>query len=384
MDKKYNLLVPLAGKGQRMVDKGYKFPKPLIFAGNKRILDYSMESVDYSECNLIFVIRRDHIYNYSFDKILRNQYGNDIQIVVAEEDTDGAVSSCALASHLIDNDIPLIILCSDIYFEPKFTPSPKMFENDGLILTFKANSLNYSYVLQDENDNVIKTAEKVVISNNASVGVYCFRSGKMFLQLADQAKLANLRTKNEFYICPLYNLLIANGGIVKTLQIPIMYIMGTPEELEFFKGVIFPFFLERSFILCSDHSGFEKKEQFKKILIEMNIPFIDCGCYSLDDCDYKDYIAQAMETKQYFPGALIIGFCRSGQGVNICANKYKDIRAALVTTAAAASLAIRHNAANFFSVAATVDASEMQGIVRALLIEKFEGGRHQNRLSGQK
>jgi RpiB/LacA/LacB family sugar-phosphate isomerase len=116
----------------------------------------------------------------------------------------------------------------------------------------------------------------------------------------------------------------------------------------------------------------------------MNIPFIDCGCYSLADCDYKDYIAQAMETKQYFPGTLIIGFCRSGQGVNICANKYKDIRAALITTAPAASLAIRHNAANFFSIAASVDVAEMQGIVNTLLIEKFEGGRHQNRLSGQK
>jgi len=132
--KKYNLLVPLAGRGQRMIDGGYSMPKPLIFAGDRRIIDYSLDSIDRSECNLIFVVRRDHICNFSIDKTLVSKYGEDIKIVVTDEDTRGSVESCYLAKEYIDDDLPLIICTSDIYFEPVFTPTDDMFENDGLQL----------------------------------------------------------------------------------------------------------------------------------------------------------------------------------------------------------------------------------------------------------
>lgn len=350
--KKYNLLIPLAGKGQRMIDGGYQLPKPLILAGDRHIIDYSVGSIDYSECNLIFIIRRDHVCNYSIDKVLKKKYGDDIKLVISEGNTNGSVSSCLLARNLIDNDIPLIVFCPDIYFEPKFIPNDDMFIHDGLILTFKANSSNYSYVRLDEDNNVTATAEKIVISDNASVGVYCFKTGKSFLRLSELAIDSNMTSNNEFYICPLYNILIANGGIVKTKTVPIMYVMGTPDEMKFFKNIIFPYFLPRSFILCNDHSGFELKELARKFLEELNIDYIDCGCYSSADCDYSDYIAQAIETKKYFPGAIILGFCRSGQGINITANKYNEIRSVLVSNSEAAGLGIKHNAANFFAIPA--------------------------------
>lgn len=379
--KKYNIIVPLAGKGQRMIDGGYRVPKPMILAGDRHIIDYSLGSIDTSECNLIFIIRRDHVCNFAIDKALKSKYGDDISLVVAEEDTQGSVSSCCLAAHLVNNDIPLIVFCPDIYFEPKFVPTDEIFENDGYILTFKANSANYSYVQQDENGLVTKTAEKIVISDNASVGVYCFKTGKMFLELAEAAISSGLKSNKEYYVCPLYNLLIANGGKVKTLLVPIMYVMGTPDEMTFFKETIFPYFLPRSFILCSDHSGFHLKQKVRAILHDSGIDYVDCGCYSDDDCDYGDYVSQAIECKKYFPGALILGFCRSGQGVNICANKFKGIRGALITNQQGASLGIRHNAANFFAIAAgqTTDV-EIKNIIDVLRDEKFEGGRHQNRL----
>jgi len=377
--KKYNLLVPLAGKGQRMVDGGYSFPKPMIMAGDRHILDYGLDSIDYSECNLIFVVRRDHICNFAIDKFLE-KYGSDIKIIVAEEDTKGSVSTCLLAKDEINSDIPLIIFCPDIYFEDKFKPTDDSFKHEGLILTFKANSANYSYVCEDQDGFVERTAEKLVISDNASVGVYCFKSGKSFVNLAELATTNDLKTKNEFYICPLYNLLIAGGGKVKSQQVRVMYVMGTPDEMSFFKEVIYPYFLKRKIILCADHSGFETKERIKDYLIELEYDFLDCGTYSKSDCDYSDYIDQAVESKRFFPGALIIGCCRSAQGINMCANKHSGIRSAMISTAEAASLVIRHNAANFFAIPVGIDAVELESMIDTLLSEKFEGGRFQNRL----
>lgn len=379
MPKKYNLLVPVAGRGQRMVDKGYIQPKPLIMVGDRHIIDYSLGSIDYSECQITFIVRRDHISNFAIDQVLRRKFGLDIQIVVAEQETAGSVSSCLLARDFIDNDLPLIVFCPDIYFEPKFIPSPEIFESDGFILTFKANSPNYSYV-QEENGLVTRTEEKMVISDQASTGVYAWKTGKLFLEVADQAIAENIRTKNEFFVCPLYNLLIQRGGKVRSQDVPLMYITGTPEEMSFFKKVLFPFFLDRVFILAADHSGFAMKEYVVQKLQKLGWKYIDCGAYTSKDSDLQDFVSQAQELRQFYPGALILSFCRSGQGVHMAMAQNPENRAVLITSASQARLAIQHNMANCFALSTdSILPTEMDCILDVLRTEKPLGGRFQNR-----
>ena len=54
--KKYNLLLPIAGKAQRFLDAGYTMPKPLILARSKHVIDWALDSVDIKDCNLIFIV----------------------------------------------------------------------------------------------------------------------------------------------------------------------------------------------------------------------------------------------------------------------------------------------------------------------------------------
>ena len=109
MSKKYNLLLPIAGKAQRFLDAGYTMPKPLIMSQSKHIIDWSMDSIDTKDCNIIFAVRLEHINNFSIDDILRDKFGDDITIVVVDRVTDGSVSTCLLAKEHINNDLPLII-----------------------------------------------------------------------------------------------------------------------------------------------------------------------------------------------------------------------------------------------------------------------------------
>ena len=95
--KKYNLLLPIAGKAQRFIDAGYTMPKALILAKNKHVIDWAMDSIDTNECNLIFMVRVDHVYNFSIDKILKQKFGEDITIVKLKEVTSGALETCTLA-----------------------------------------------------------------------------------------------------------------------------------------------------------------------------------------------------------------------------------------------------------------------------------------------
>lgn len=382
--KKYTLLVPLAGKGQRMIDGGFKLPKPMILAGNKTILEWGLDSIDYSECDLVFVVRQDHISNFSIDSFLKYKYGKDITIVPTYSDTSGSLDSCMLAKEYIDKEKPLIVFCPDVAFsKPRYIPKSSDFVNFGHILTFKANSSNYSYVRTDDKGFVIQTAEKTIISSDASVGVYCFQTARLFFQYATSMISSNLKEKNEFYIAPLYNLLIKDGLKVTQEKIEIMYIMGTPEELAFFNNVIYKYFLSKTFILCSDHSGYTRKQEAIKYFKESpDFKFIDCGCYSTKDCDYVEFIEEAVKVHRTIPGSVILGFCRSGQGVNLTANKYKDIRGVLVSDGLGARLGIEHNAANFFAIPeGKTDNKGLLDIITEIKKSQFMGGRHQNRLS---
>ena len=172
--KKYNLLLPIAGKAQRFIDAGYTMPKPLILARNKHVIDWALESVNKSECNLIFMVRVDHVYNFSIDKILKQKFGEDITIIKISEVTRGALETCTLARTHIDNNLPLIIYTPDVHFGPVFNPDSIQKDSDGFLLTFTANSPDHSYSDYDESGKVKNVVEKEVISKEANVGLYYF------------------------------------------------------------------------------------------------------------------------------------------------------------------------------------------------------------------
>jgi len=379
--KKYNLLLPIAGKAQRFLDAGYTMPKPLIMCESKHIIDWSLSSIDKSECNMIFIIRKEHINNFSIDEILKNKFGHDITIISIDHVTKGSVETCVYAKHLIDNDTPLIIYTPDVYFEPIFDPNNIEKDLDGCILTFKANSSAHSYAELNAQNFVIKTAEKEVISSNAAVGVYYFNSGSKFIKYANEMIEKNLTVRNEFYICPIYNQLIKDNLKVKIIETQKMHVLGTPEELEFFTNYVCPSLDTKCIALCSDHSGFELKEKAKQILDLNNIKYIDFGCYINKNCDYNDYVSQAIDSifnKQCNYG---IGFCRTGQGINILANKKQNIRSALIFDDYTAEYSIRHNCANFFSIPSKyVDENTFIKIIHKLKKCSFDGGRHMTRM----
>ena len=157
----------MAGLGQRFIDAGYKVPKQFIYIDRKQLIDISLDCVDFTDCNLIFVVRDDQISNHNDDQILKSKYGNDIKIVVTNGLTEGSVCSCLLAEEYINNDLPLLIHALDVEFSPRVNPASFVSDIDGIILTFKSNSTNYSYVSLDNDGYAIKTAEKKVISDHA-------------------------------------------------------------------------------------------------------------------------------------------------------------------------------------------------------------------------
>jgi ribose 5-phosphate isomerase B len=131
----------------------------------------------------------------------------------------------------------------------------------------------------------------------------------------------------------------------------------------------------------ADHAGYVLKEQVKELLIQLGYEVIDFGTYSKDRSDYPDFahpVALAVESKQAHFGILV---CGSGNGVNMAANKHKDIRSALCWNKETAELARLHNDANIIALPSRfIDSETAMDMVKIFLTSPFEGGRHQARV----
>ena len=136
-----------------------------------------------------------------------------------------------------------------------------------------------------------------------------------------------------------------------------------------------------SISIGSDHAGFELKKQIIDYLKNKSFIVIDKGCFSEERADYPDFAhhtAESVITKESEFGILM---CGSGNGINMTANKHKGIRAALCWTSEIAAMARKHNDANVLVLPARyITISEALKCVDVFLSEKFEGGRHQERI----
>lgn len=136
-----------------------------------------------------------------------------------------------------------------------------------------------------------------------------------------------------------------------------------------------------SISIGSDHAGFELKKQIIDYLKNKLFIVIDKGCFSEERADYPDFAhhtAESVITKESEFGILM---CGSGNGINMTANKHKGIRAALCWTSEIAAMARQHNDANVLVLPARyITISEALKCVDVFITEKFEGGRHQERI----
>lgn len=234
-DEDLNIVIPMAGEGSRFSKAGYTFPKPLIEVHQKPMIQLIIESLGLKG-RFIFIVRKEHIEKYNLKSLLKILSPN-CEIIPIDKLTEGAACTVLLAKKHIQNDKPLIIANSDQFIE--WNPSETMYnfstkKIDAGILTFDAIHPKWSYAKVDKNNIVTQVAEKQVISNHATVGVYYWKKGKDFVKYAEQMIQKNVRVNNEFYVCPVFNQAIADKKIIKISNVDKMWGLGTPEDLDYF------------------------------------------------------------------------------------------------------------------------------------------------------
>jgi ribose 5-phosphate isomerase B len=149
--------------------------------------------------------------------------------------------------------------------------------------------------------------------------------------------------------------------------------------------------------LASDHAGVELKSRLIQELTSgeylRHYEVQDLGPQSTASVDYPDYadlvckkihgftLIDSKDSARAIPAEFGILICGTGQGMNIRANKYQHIRAALCWTPEIAKLSREHNDANVLCLAARFMPPELcLEMIALFLSTPFAGGRHSQRV----
>jgi ribose 5-phosphate isomerase B len=130
-----------------------------------------------------------------------------------------------------------------------------------------------------------------------------------------------------------------------------------------------------------DHAGFPLKAPLMEELRAQGHEILDMGTDGGESVDYPLFaarVARAVLSREADLGMLV---CGTGLGMGISANKFRGIRAAIVSDEYSARMARRHTNCNILCMGARVlGPGAAVDVLRAWTGEAYEGGRHQRRV----
>ena len=232
-----NIVVPMAGRGSRFAGMEDDAPKPLIqVVPGKAMIEYVIDYLTLPEPHrFIFVCLAAHVPLCNF-KLFFHGKTRGHQIVLAPEITAGPAASALLAAPFIDNESELLVAYCDMFLSidvTHFLRWNRRKGSDGGVVGYPSMNPMDSYAQIDAGGCVTRTAEKVIISDMATAGLYYFREGRDFVSSARRLLSSQHDGTAEVFVSPCYNELIRRGKTVLAYQIGRheKIEMGTPDDL---------------------------------------------------------------------------------------------------------------------------------------------------------
>lgn len=246
-----NIILPMAGAGQRFTDAGYKTHKPVL-----PMIDYrtgskypmvvcaamDLPGVEKDGKNIIFIDRDFHKKDGVEEQI--KQHFNKCSFITVDKLTEGQACTCLLAKEKIDLSEELLIAGCDngmIFDKKKFEKEKKT--ADCLVFTYRnyqsvmANPNAYGWMKTDKNNVITDLSIKKAISDNpmndhAVVATFWFKTGELFVKAAEKMIEEDDRINGEFYVDEVIRNILGGGYFAKVFEIDKYLGWGTPKDYE--------------------------------------------------------------------------------------------------------------------------------------------------------
>jgi len=229
------LVIPLAGDGQRFKDK-YSCPKPLISVNGEKMISLAVRTLGIPYESSVFIIRKDHDENRALSTEI-TKIDPKSSIVCIDKLTNGPCSTALLSSPYLDMEKPLVIANCDQVMRwngMRFLRYCIGENYDGVVVTYHETTPKNSYARLNMNGDVVEIQEKKPISSVSLNGIHFWKKARYFVDSANEMMRRDDRTNGEFYIAPSYNYMLAVGLKVGIFHIPNEQhnAIGTTDDLE--------------------------------------------------------------------------------------------------------------------------------------------------------
>ncbi|MFQ5704342.1 MAG: sugar phosphate nucleotidyltransferase [Gemmatimonadales bacterium] len=221
------VILPVAGKGTRLLPVTKSVPKPLVRVAGRPVLDYVMEKLTGLEVEeLIFITGhlKDQVEQYVTDT-----YDFPARFV-EQKVQDGTAGAVNLARPYID--CPVMIIFVDTIFDADLSMVNRT-NADGIIWAKEVEDYQrFGVVVTDYHGYMVRIVEKPSepISRLANIGLYYVQDWQcMFEGIA--ATLSGTKTKGEWFLTDAFQYMIDSGRKLLTAHVDGWYDCGKVETL---------------------------------------------------------------------------------------------------------------------------------------------------------
>ena len=234
----------MTGVGRRFLDVGFSQLKPLIVTEVGTMIENVLNQFP-SITSPICIISEEARNKHEVINQLR-EVRKQVRIVEISPHKKGPSYAIWKAQNYFDMNLPTIVSYCDfsgIWSEKEFCE--ELLLSDGLIQTYTGfhphmiRSTKFAYVKKDNLGRVVGIQEKMPYTKNpmneeASSGLYGFRSGRLLLRAIRSQIERGLSLGGEFYTSLTYLPLIEENRNIRTIKMSKFFQWGTPDDLKDF------------------------------------------------------------------------------------------------------------------------------------------------------
>jgi glucose-1-phosphate thymidylyltransferase len=221
------VVLPVAGKGTRLLPLTKEIPKPLVTVAGRPVMDYvvdKLEGLDVEE--MIFIT--GHLKKQVEEYVTTNY--NFPARFVEQKTQDGTAGAVHLARPFVDG--PVLIIFVDTVFDADLSIVNSV-DADGIIWAKEVEDYQrFGVIVTDQDGYMQRIVEKPSepVSKLANIGLYYIRDSKTMFDGIDKT-LAGPQLKGEWFLTDAFQYMIDNGRKLLTAEVTGWYDCGKVETV---------------------------------------------------------------------------------------------------------------------------------------------------------
>jgi glucose-1-phosphate thymidylyltransferase len=223
------VIMPMAGKGTRLLPLTKRVPKPLVNVAGRPVMDYVMDALKRAGQLDELIIITGHLKE-KVETYVREHY--DIPARFIEQKVlDGTAGAVNLARPFVDG--PVIVIFVDTLFDADLSIVKKS-KDDGIIWTKEVEDYQrFGVVVTDKNDHMTKIVEKpsTPISRRANIGLQYVKDWRTLFEGIEHVLQSPPGKGGEFYLTDAFQYMVDQGKKLHVSEVGGWYDCGKVDTL---------------------------------------------------------------------------------------------------------------------------------------------------------